>query len=106
MTAHRYSKYTSHADDWRIYAYTKSPERTKKWKRGPVSGTGLIKVGESQAGTNARRIVSQNKTASGVDPKIESLILEEEILTPTGRWFGDKAVHKILTDANVRRVTT
>jgi hypothetical protein len=84
--------------------YTKSPERAKRWKRGGVSGRGLIKIGESKAGTNAARIAGQNRTGAGVDPEVEELILEEEIRTPSGTWFADKALHKVLEGAGVKRV--
>ena len=105
MPQHRYKSYASHSEDWRVYAYTKSPERDKKWKRGDLRGVGLIKIGESKAGRNSVRIRRTNLTGAGVDPKIEELILEEEIRSPEDGWFSDKALHKILIDAGVRRIT-
>ena len=105
MPRHRYATYTSHADDWRIYAYTKPPERDKRWKRGNISGVGLVKVGESKVGTNAMRIAGQHRTGAGVDPEIVHLFFEEEIRTPGGKWFADKALHKVLEGAGVKRVS-
>ncbi|WP_395161633.1 DEAD/DEAH box helicase family protein, partial [Ilumatobacter sp.] len=106
MARERYGDYTSHPDDWRIYAYTKSPERLKRWKRGDGGGVGLIKVGESKAGRNAKRIAGHNRTGAGVDPEIEELILEEEVKTPSGAWFSDKALHKVLEGAGVKRIAS
>lgn len=104
MQRHRYETYSCHIDDWRIYAYTKSPERNKRWKRGDARGVGLVKVGESKAGTNEKRIAEQNRTAAGVNPEVETFILEEEVRSPDGRWFSDKALHRVLEGAGVRRV--
>ena len=106
MPRHRYASYTSHSEDWRIYAYTKSPERVQKWKRGDVGGVGLIKIGESKVGGNARRIFGHNRTGAGVDPRIEIFLEEQEVTTPSGIWFADKALHKLLEEAGVKRVAS
>src|SRR5262249_12343049 len=47
----------------------------------------------------------QHRTGAGVDPQVERLVLEEEIRTPDGMWFADKALHRALQEAGVKRIS-
>ncbi|NYE35650.1 hypothetical protein F4692_000754 [Nocardioides cavernae] len=81
-----------------IYAYTVPGRKDEHWERTGathVTGTGLIKVGETTKPTAFERIKQQLNTAypglKGVD-----ILLEEEAKRPDGTWFGDRDVHREL----------
>lgn len=90
-----------------IYAYTVPGRKDEAWERivrgEKTTGVGLLKVGETTKSTARERIKQQLGTAypglKGVD-----ILLEEEAQSTDGAWFSDRAVHRALEDAGVRRV--
>ncbi len=90
-----------------VYAYTVPGRKDERWTRStgqvPVSGRGLIKVGETTKASAAERIKQQLNTAYpglvGVD-----VLLEQEAKRADGTWFGDRDVHRALVAAGIARV--
>lgn len=90
----------------RIYAYTVVGKNDLPWQRRVgqqvVSGTGLIKVGETGKRTARARIKQQLGTAypnlEGVDILLDELATRED-----GSAFSDHDVHHALVAAGIRR---
>ncbi|MGM7696800.1 DEAD/DEAH box helicase family protein [Microbacterium sp. A84] len=90
----------------RVYAYTAPGRNDVAWTRDQagtvVSGTGLIKVGETTRATARERIHQQLGTAYpdlvGVD-----ILLDENAQRTDGTFFRDHDVHRALVAAGIRR---
>lgn len=90
-----------------IYAYTIPGKSEVSWERitggQRITGTGLLKVGETTKPTARERINQQLGTAypglKGID-----ILLEEEAQRTDGTWFGDRVIHRALENAGIRRV--
>lgn len=91
----------------RIYVYTAPGRKDAVWTRDTagiiVTGTGLVKVGETTRATARERIHQQLGTAfpglDGVD-----ILIDEEAERADGTFFRDHDVHRALAAAGVRRV--
>lgn len=91
----------------RIYAYTVGDRAQTPWTRTVGStaknGKGLIKVGETTKATAKERIHEQLGTAypelKGVD-----ILLDVDARREDGSYFGDRAVHRALEAAHIRRI--
>ena len=90
----------------RIYAVTADGGRDIPWTRDVngtmITGTGRIKVGDTTLGDGKQRVKQWAGTMfpglAGVD-----ILLDEPALKADGTYFRDHAVHKVLTDAGVRK---
>lgn len=87
----------------RIYAYTVVGRDSEGWERpNGVSGSGLIKVGQTTKATAKARIKEQLGTAypslSGV-----TILLDEEATRVDGSGFSDHDVHTALVSAGIKR---
>lgn len=90
----------------RIYAVTADGGRDVEWSRDVngtiITGTGRIKVGDTTLGEGKQRVKQWAGTMfpglAGVD-----ILLDELADRSEGKYFRDHAVHKVLTDAGVRR---
>lgn len=90
----------------RVYAVTADGGRDVKWTRDVngtiITGTGRIKVGDTTLGEGKQRVKQWAGTMfpglAGVD-----ILLDELADKPDGTYFRDLQVHKVLTDAGVRR---
>lgn len=91
----------------RIYAYTVVGKDTETWERGNgedrVTGTGLVKVGQTTRRTAKERIRQQLGTAY---PDLDgvSILLDEKAVRPDGSTFTDTELHDLMVSAGVRRV--
>lgn len=91
----------------RIYAYTIVGKDEVPWTRmvgsTAIPGKGQIKVGETTKATARERIYEQLGTAypnlAGVEILLDVLANRED-----GTYFGDRAAHRALEAAQVRRV--
>jgi len=86
----------------KIYAYTVDQYKKSVWK-GSRSGSGLIKVGETQRDV-AVRIREQLEAVRMPTSTPYELYLAESAITNDGRVFTDKEVHRALERAGVTNV--
>ena len=86
----------------KVYAYTIEQYRKSVW-RGGRSGSGLIKVGETQRDV-AVRIREQLEAVKMPTSTPYELYLAESAITNDGRVFTDKEVHRALERAGVTNV--
>lgn len=84
-----------------IYAYTTPNYVSKKWE-GAKSGKGLLKVGYTRKEVE-KRIWEQFPTKT---PELKpfTIVVTEEALDVTGKFFTDHAVHTILKKKGFRQV--
>ena len=87
----------------RIYAYTVVGRDSEEWERqNGVSGSGLIKVGQTTKATAKARIRQQLGTAypnlTGV-----TILLDEDAIRVDGSAFTDHDVHTALVSAGIKR---
>lgn len=90
----------------RVYVYTVVGKDSEPWERpeGPrlVTGTGLLKVGQTTKGTARARIKQQLNTAyPGL--KGVSILLDEAAQRGDGTEFSDHDVHAALVAAGIHR---
>lgn len=91
----------------RIYAYTAPGRKDASWTRDVagtvITGTGLVKVGETTRATARERIHQQLGTAFpglvGID-----ILIDENAERTDGSFFRDHDVHRALVSAGIRRV--
>lgn len=90
----------------RIYAVVADGGRDVKWTRDVngtiITGVGRIKVGDTTLGEGKQRVKQWAGTMfpglAGVD-----ILLDELADKPDGTYFRDYSVHKMLTDAGIRK---
>ncbi len=86
----------------KIYSYTLEQYKDTKWV-GSRTGSGLIKVGETQRDV-AVRIREQLEAVRMPVSTPYDLLLAESAITDDGRVFTDKEVHRVLERAGVHNV--
>jgi len=90
----------------RIYAYTVVGKDAEPWERlvgqTRVTGTGLIKVGQTTRRTARERIKQQLGTAYPSLDGVE-ILLDEPAVRDDGSEFTDHEVHAALVKAGIRR---
>ncbi len=91
----------------RLYAYTLPGKSSERWTRNVgssrVKGTGLIKIGETSRASAAVRVQEQLQQAY---PGLRGVTVyfDEPAVRKDGTVFRDGDVHRVLTEAGIRRV--
>lgn len=90
----------------RIYAYTLVGKDSISWERAVgqkrITGSGLIKVGQTTKGSARARIKQQLGTAYPNLDGVE-ILLDEEAVTDAGEQFSDHDVHAVLVRQGIVR---
>jgi hypothetical protein len=90
----------------RVYAYTVAGRDSEPWERTVgqtrITGTGLIKVGQTTKATARARIKEQLGTAY---PNLEgvNILLDEPATCPNGIEFADHDIHHALVATGIKR---
>lgn len=91
----------------RIYVYRIANENDVAWERHVgsrmVSGSGLLKVGETTKPTAKERILQQLGTAYPGLVGVE-ILLDQPAKRADGSWFGDRDVHRVLKAQGIKAI--
>lgn len=90
----------------RVYAYTHPGYANEPWSRtiggSTITGTGLIKAGQTTRETGLERIREQTKTPYP-DWNLIRVYFDEPAQRPDGSYFTDHELHKALTARGIAR---